>query len=129
PAMSGLGAIVTFDGWPVAGEALDSLVAAVPHRWTDGVERWTGPGAALASLVTSRTAGGRQPPRPVERAGLVVVADARIDNREELVAFLERRGYLAGEAGRTSDPELILAAHRCWGERAPARLIGDFAYL
>jgi asparagine synthase (glutamine-hydrolysing) len=128
--MSGIGAIVTFDGSAVGRETMDSLVAAAPHRSLGGVEHWHGPGASIARLAANRTAGGGPPAALAETAGQVVVADARIDNRVELVLFLTRRGYLAAsEPARTSDTEIILAAHRCWGDLAPRRLIGDFAYL
>lgn len=52
---------------------------------------------------------------------LQVLADARLDNRAELIGLLE-----AGpEAG---DAELILAAYRRWGRDCPVRLLGDFAF-
>lgn len=50
------------------------------------------------------------------------VLDGRIDNRDELIAALSR------DPG-ASDAELALFAHRRWGEGAPARIRGEFAYL
>jgi asparagine synthase (glutamine-hydrolysing) len=68
--------------------------------------------------------------RPLVHRQLVLVADARIDNGDEIEPWLLRRGYLAGgPRQRRSDSELIVAAHRCWGDDAPARLVGDFAYV
>lgn len=56
-------------------------------------------------------------------------ADARIDNRDELVPLLVRLGFLATELDETPSSEIILAAYRCWGDDAPAKLIGDFAFV
>ena len=56
---------------------------------------------------------------------LVVTADARIDNRDELIAVLGLTGRPWEEI---TDAELILGAYRRWGERCPERLLGDFAF-
>jgi asparagine synthase (glutamine-hydrolysing) len=47
-------------------------------------------------------------------AGLVLVADARLDNRDELLRELSPRRV----AGVVTDAELILAAYRAWGRDA-----------
>jgi asparagine synthase (glutamine-hydrolysing) len=56
---------------------------------------------------------------------LVLTADARIDNREDLISSLGVPGA-AGEA--TTDNRLILAAYEEWGECCPETLVGDFAF-
>lgn len=63
-----------------------------------------------------------QAPSAVASPGgaVVLAADARLDNRDELVDLLA--------ADRdASDAELILAAYLLWGEDCPQRLLGDFA--
>ena len=55
---------------------------------------------------------------------MVVVADARIDNREEIVDQLD----LHWPPDEFPDADLILAAYRAWGTDTPRRLIGDFAF-
>jgi asparagine synthase (glutamine-hydrolysing) len=54
---------------------------------------------------------------------MVLVADARIDNRDELLRTL---GVKVGEG--LSDGEIILAAYARWGEDCVPRLLGDFAF-
>jgi asparagine synthase (glutamine-hydrolysing) len=61
--------------------------------------------------------------QPLVVGETVVVADARIDNRSELVADL---GLGAGE---WTDVELIHEAYRAWGVESAARLVGDFAFV
>jgi asparagine synthase (glutamine-hydrolysing) len=52
------------------------------------------------------------PTEPSDR--FQVAFDGRLDNREELPG--------------TTDAERVLAAYRAWGDRAPERLLGDFAF-
>jgi asparagine synthase (glutamine-hydrolysing) len=125
--MSGVCAIITFDGSPVAPDLLTGMTDAAPHRASVGVGRWEAGGVAMAHLATRDPAGTAG--QPVVRHGLVLVADARVDNRQELVPFLVRRGFLAGDVDSTRDAEIIMAAHRCWGDAASQQIIGDFAYL
>jgi asparagine synthase (glutamine-hydrolysing) len=55
---------------------------------------------------------------------IVVAADARIDNREDLAARL-----LPGRPLEAiTDDALIVEAYRRWGAGAPERLLGDFAF-
>lgn len=52
---------------------------------------------------------------------VMMVADARIDNREELLGWL-------GLSTQTSDAELLFRAYDAWGDRLYDRVIGDFAF-
>lgn len=126
--MSGICALVSLDGSP-PGSDIERMVAAALHRAPDGNRQWRDSSAALAHLVSLLTPADSVDKQPNERGGLVLVADARIDNREELVPSLVRAGYLAGAGEEIADSDVILAAHRYWGTGAPERLIGDFAYV
>lgn len=57
--------------------------------------------------------------------GSVLAADARIDNRRELIAQLDRPER---DGPAPTDGELILAAHARWGEDCARRLLGAFAF-
>ncbi len=63
---------------------------------------------------------------PLEKDGCILVADARIDNRDELVDELVLPDRPTAEIG---DSEFILAAYKKWGEECADRLIGDFAFV
>jgi asparagine synthase (glutamine-hydrolysing) len=56
---------------------------------------------------------------------VVLTAHARIDNRDDLIPALDL-GDLS--SARVSDEELILEAYQRWGEQAPEKLLGDFAF-
>lgn len=63
------------------------------------------------------------------RSGLVITADARLDNRPELLAALGLTGEdLTGQGRDVSDSELILHGYLRWGQRCPQYLLGDFAF-
>ncbi|HYI40111.1 MAG TPA: asparagine synthase-related protein [Allosphingosinicella sp.] len=55
----------------------------------------------------------------------LLVADARLDNREELYEAL---AIPAGPGSALTDSEMILRALERWGDDAPERLHGDFAF-
>jgi asparagine synthase (glutamine-hydrolysing) len=57
---------------------------------------------------------------------LVLTADARIDNRDELIAILD---FGERPPGEISDSELILGAYARWGECCPEKLLGAFAFV
>jgi asparagine synthase (glutamine-hydrolysing) len=54
----------------------------------------------------------------------VIVADVRLDNRQELLAALPAE--LPADA---CDAEILLFAYEKWGDKAPGRLLGDFAFV
>lgn len=113
-----------FDGRPPS-DAIGAMSAALAHRGADGSGTWFDDRIALAHrmLHTTRESLGERQPVVLHQPQLVLVADARIDNREELVRALgiQERGIL-------SDSEVILAAYTRWGEGCVQRLIGDFAF-
>jgi asparagine synthase (glutamine-hydrolysing) len=55
----------------------------------------------------------------------LLVADLRLDNREELCSHM---GIGTGEAQRLSDAAIVMKALERWEEDAPRRLLGDFAF-
>jgi len=126
--LSGICGIVDFDGAPVDPDLLRKLAQAAAHRGPDGIRCWTDGNVGLGHLAlyaTSEAERERQPLVSVD-GRVRLVADARIDNRPELIRTLTAKGYL--EEKDPTDADLILAAYECWGERSPEFLIGDFAF-
>jgi asparagine synthase (glutamine-hydrolysing) len=62
---------------------------------------------------------------PLNTHGLLLAADVRLDNRDELVAAL---CLPLKWARQVADSTILFAALERWGERAPDRLIGDYAF-
>jgi len=101
------------------------MSGALVHRGPDGGGDWCAGPTALAHRLLVTTVESVTERQPVVRPQpeLVLVADARIDNRDELLAQLP-----LPRGGRSTDSEIILAAYERWGEACPEHLVGDFAF-
>ena len=126
--MSGLYGMVRFDGAPVTQEMLAPMAFAMSCRGPDGHGQWCGDAAGLGHLmlhVTPESLHERQPAGVRVAPHLVITADARIDNRDELFDALSVPGL---ERDKTPDSSLILLAYERWGPDFVKRLLGDFAF-
>lgn len=124
--MSGICGIVHRDGRPVNTETLRKMTESLAFRGPDAQGIWArGPaGLGHALLVTGEDRGERQPANSNQQTW--IVADARLDAREELADALCSQGLEA--SANTSDPELLLHAYAAWGEECLKRILGDFAF-
>jgi asparagine synthase (glutamine-hydrolysing) len=108
---------------------LGAMAQAMAHRGPDdsGVYVTEDGRAGLANVrlaIRDRSPAGRMPMGSGD--GLSWISyNGECYNPEELRAPLEAAGY---RLRSSSDTELILYAHRLWGEAAPQRLRGMFAY-
>jgi asparagine synthase (glutamine-hydrolysing) len=127
--MSGISGIVNLDGAPVEPGVLHKMAEAANHRGPDSIRYWKEGPAGLANLALNITPESfhEQQPLVSHRGDLVLTADARVDNRDELIRVLTTKGYLRDKV--PTDAEMILAAYQCWDETCPARIIGDFAFV
>jgi len=125
--MSGVAAIFYRDGRPATTAGLAPMVAALAHRGPDGAALWTSGPAGLGHrmLRTTPESFHEQLPLASRCGGYAITADARLDNRDELIAALGPDDRPRAEIG---DSAIILAAYMRWGERCPERLLGDFAF-
>lgn len=120
--MSGIVGVFHSDGRPVSEAILRKMLDAISHRGPDGSGIWSTQTIGLGHN-SLRTQTERPTARlPLVADGLTITADARLDNREELIASLRLT------ARDVSDAELIAAAYRRWGDESPQRLLGDFAF-
>jgi asparagine synthase (glutamine-hydrolysing) len=125
--MSGFAGLIGPVGASIDPPLVESLAASVAYCGPDRQNRWQEGAVALVHALLRTTfeeSGDRQ---PVSFDGEVrLVADARVDGRDELVNRLRAAGreVLSG----SPDSELILHAYHAWGEACVERLIGDFAF-
>ncbi len=82
---------------------------------------------ALGQRLFGITAEDRRPQRVALGSGgaTLLVADARLDNRDDLCEAL---GIPPTEARALADPAIVLRALERWDEAAVERLQGDFAF-
>jgi len=126
--MSGLCGIVHTDGALVDPEVLKQMVAAASHRGPDGIGIRIDGSIGFAHLALHITPESVQEHQPLvsSQGNLVLSADARVDNREELIRLLSTAGHMRGAT--PTDAEVILAAYQHWGIDCPVHLMGDFAF-
>jgi len=100
---------------------LAKMINILAHRGPDGSNTWS---SGMGGIECS----GRHPnllellPLVNQTGDLAITADARIDNRDELIAAL------ALTIRKITDSQLILAAYEKWGDHCPEQLLGDFAF-
>ena len=126
--MSGIAGIFNLDGSPVESSDLRQMVWMLERRGPDGSNASLKGSVGLCQTMLVTTPQARQEclPHVSTQDGLAIAADARIDNRDELIAVLGFHQDRAG--GKPGDSEIILAAYRKWGENCPEKLLGDFAF-
>ena len=123
--MSGICGVFHRHGAPASLDTVNRMLAAQRHRGPDGQGVWcAGPVAFGHGMlrVTPESLHERLPAAD-STGDYVITADARIDNREELMRALD-----LSPASEITDSELILAAYEEWGEVCPEKLLGDFAF-
>lgn len=123
--MSAICGIFQLDGEPVARDDIAAMSAALAHRGPDRDGVWSDNGVALGHrlLITTPESLAEHQPILCLQPELVLVADARIDNRSELLGALQ----LPRGDGLT-DSDVILASYKRWGQDCAKRLVGDFAF-
>jgi asparagine synthase (glutamine-hydrolysing) len=125
--MSAITGLWRLDGRPDAGEGVARMLTAQaiygPHagaQWADGS---IAIGRRLMRLLPE-DAHDRQPLVGAE-GRTVLVADLRLDNRDELLGALQ----ISAEQARTlCDAAILLTAWERWTEACLDRLVGDYAF-
>jgi asparagine synthase (glutamine-hydrolysing) len=124
--MSGICGRFHRDQQPASAAQICAMLATIRHRGPDGESHLlSGPvGFGHCMLRIAEESLQERQPHAIDQGRLFITADARIDNRDELLAALsdEFREPAA------TDAEIILSAYRKWGEECPSRLLGDFAF-
>ncbi|MBW4577472.1 MAG: lasso peptide isopeptide bond-forming cyclase [Aphanothece sp. CMT-3BRIN-NPC111] len=124
--MSAIAGIYYLDGRLVDRTDLERMVISLAHRGPNGSGIWCQGSVGFGHQMLWTTPESLQEKLPlVHQTGyFAITADARIDNRPELMAALSLK-----QQREISDSELILAAYEKWGERSPEKLLGDFAFV
>lgn len=127
--MSGIAGIVNFDGAPIDRDLLSRMTDYITFRGPDASEIWTDGSAGLGHTMLRTTWESETEKQPLTLDGNTwLIADARIDARQELVRKLEGK-LCRSFTTIPTDAELILHAYEAWGEDCVKHLIGDFAFI
>ena len=125
--MSGFVCIVHGDNAPVDRALLQSLTDFLSFRGPDARGIWLDRsiGMGHTQLHTALESMSERQPANVEERDWIV-ADARLDGREELIAELQRAER--NVRSNTLDCDLILHAYAVWGTSCIDHLLGDFSF-
>jgi asparagine synthase (glutamine-hydrolysing) len=125
--MSAITGVVNFNKEIVEAENIMNMLKRLEHRGTDHVGTWVQGNAGFGQrlLWTTPESIYEKPPIIVPAKALVAVADARLDNRDELINALQLKSQRREEI---TDSQLIVLAYEKWGKDCPSKLIGDFSF-
>lgn len=125
-SVSAIAGLWRFDERPGVGADCERMLAAQRIYGPDDGRQWADGPIAMGRRLYRRLPediADRQP--LVGRDGRrVLVADVRLDNRDDLTVALG----LPAEASRACDAEILLACLDRWEEAALDRIVGDFAF-
>lgn len=126
--MSGIAGIIRFDGGPVTTAEVTAMTAAMAYRGPDGIEHLVRQSAGFGHCRMNTTLESLEEAQPLssEDGQLVLVADATLQNWQELRAELLQHG---ARLRTRADAELILWAYQIWGDDCLAHIDGDFAFV
>lgn len=114
--------IIYRDGRPVTDAELATMKAPVPFSDQYQFTTWHGGPAGFGQAgmggISDATSGNGE-------HGLVIAWTGRLDNRDELCNALALPREFRKDA---SDADVVLAAYRKWGEGAPLKIYGDWAF-
>ena len=125
--MSGIAGILYFDGDSDAYPAVSRLVNAMSHRGPEGNNLWIKNNVGFGHCLLRSTPESfhENLPHTDISSSLTITADARIDNRNDLIAKL---GLHNRDKAHLGDSELILETYKKWGKDCATQLMGDFAF-
>ena len=120
--MSGIVGIHYLDERPVDRENLTKMVDILAHRGPDGANIWVDGcvGFGHRMLWTTPESLVEKLPFVNQRGDLVITADARIDNRDELIAALQINNR---QSDKIADSESDIGSLREMGRRLPKAFI------
>jgi asparagine synthase (glutamine-hydrolysing) len=125
--MSALAGIWNFDGNPGAGEACARMLAAQAIYGPHDNTQWNAGAIALGRRLFRTLPEDAYDRQPLSGGGgrYTLVADLRLDNRDDLIRDLQ----IPPERARTlADAAILLAAWERWQEACFEHLVGDYAF-
>ena len=125
--MSALAGRWNWDGRPDADAACERMLAAQKIYGPHDMARWDDGAVSIGRCLFRTLPEDIHDRQPLAGGGgrWHMVADVRLDNREELAADL---AIDPADAARMADAALLLAAWERWEEAVFDRLLGDYAF-
>lgn len=124
--MSGIFGIFYSDQQPIPPGTVQKMAEAMAYWGPNGSGFWQEGSVGLGHLLLYNTPEALSEKLPrLGKGGLVLTANVRLDNRQEL---LEQFQIPGSERATYPDSELILQSYDQWGEDCVQHLVGDWAF-
>lgn len=124
--MSGIFGIFNLNNEPVEDTDLTTMAEAMAHWGPDGRSQIASGPVGLGQLMLHNTPQAHLEQLPRQTAsGLLLTAEARIDNRSELCQIFN---IPHPDREQITDSQLIELAYEKWGEDCPEHLLGDWSF-
>ena len=129
--MSGIAGLLALDGRPAERATASAMAHRLRRRGPDAQAAWADGPVALGHAMLRTTPESLGESLPLRAGPYAVTADARLDNRDELLGLLEgdlRALGLWAAPADVPDSSLVLGAYARWGEGGVEHLLGAFAF-
>ena len=123
--MSGIVCVFNRNGGTPQRKMVISATERISHRGPNGSSVWIDDGIGLCHQHLQTTPEGVYDEQPERNDGVVIVSDARIDNRDELLESFE----FTDPPNRIPDSRVLLMAYREWGRECVEHLNGAFSFV
>jgi asparagine synthase (glutamine-hydrolysing) len=123
--MGAIFGILRFDAAPASSREIERMGNLLTHHGPDGRKTLLLDSAAMGHCLLRVNREDAFEAQPIVDGTLMLVADMRLDNREELAGAL---GIGEPDLRDLPDSALLLAAYRHWGDSCAEHLLGDFTF-
>jgi asparagine synthase (glutamine-hydrolysing) len=123
--MSAIFGIIDFAERPVAPAWIQSMQDDLSHRGPDGKGLYSETCAVLGHMLLKVTPESEFEKSYYVENGQVIVANARLDERDNLMDRLQIPGL---EREQATDPVLLLRSYQKWGDDFVIDVYGDFSF-
>ena len=125
--MTAIAGIWNFEGRPDAADLCARMLSAQRIYGPDDVAQWSGGNIALGRRLMHILPEDKFDAQPLVGGGgrYILVADIRLDNREELARDL---GISDAQAREMCDAAILLAAIERWNDSCIEKLVGDYTF-
>ena len=128
--MSSIVGIVNFDGRSVSDMTIGNVLSTMNVGVKDYAMHWTKDNAGFGHSTFWATPESHSEKQPLSTkdGALVLVADVRIDNRDDLIPELDLRSSNNPNCV-IADGEIVLQAYRKWSNQCVNHLLGDYSFV
>ena len=126
--MSGIiGGIIDFNNKRISENIKESMIATINLYKVDNINYILRNNYLMTSGQIFITEENKREVIPLHNNELILVCDAILDNRTELIEIFNKDGNKINNT--ITDSELILMAYKKWEEDCPKYLLGDFNFV